>query len=418
MKHIQRLAQEQVQLALEDTPVIIIAGPRQAGKSTLARQMTDHTWGHLNFGDEMAFSLAKNDPIGLFEQHKGRLVIDEVQRVPELFGTIKMMVDRARQPGKLLGGMFLLTSSAKILSIPRLSDSLAGRSEIVRLFPFSQAELRQTKATFLNDVFQGGFPEPSEIINSREIVDIALSGGFPEVVSHTSPNWHQKWHKAYIQSIVQRDIEDIWSIHKADTIPKLIGLLAASSGQLLNLENLGGQLGLDGKTVDSYITSLEQIYLVRRLKGWGGILGTQPIKRLVRRPKVFFNDSGVLARELKLTPAKATPDRIAFGHVLKTFVLSELVKQAGWRDTRLELTHYRDKDGNEVDFVLESIGKGLVGLDVKAASTLGSEDFKSLRKLRTQAGDQFKLGVVLYTGPHIARFGEGMYGLPISCLWS
>lgn len=251
MKHVQRLAKEQVQLALEDTPVIIIAGPRQAGKSTLACQMTDHTWGHLNFGDEMAFSLAKNDPIGLFEQHKGRLVIDEVQRVPELFRTIKMMVDRARQPGKLLGGMFVLTSSAKILSIPRLSDSLAGRSEIVRLFPFSQAELKQTKATFLNDVFQGGFPEPSEIINSREIVDIALSGGFPEVVSHTSPGWRQKWHKACIQSIVQRDIEDFWSIHKADTIPKLIGLLAASSGQLLNLENLSGQLGLDGKTVDS-----------------------------------------------------------------------------------------------------------------------------------------------------------------------
>lgn len=416
MEYIQRLSQEQVQLALEDTPVVIITGPRQAGKSTLARQMTDNTWGYLDFDDEVTLSLAKNDPIGLFEQHKNRLIIDGVQRAPELFRTIKMMVDRARQPGKLLGGMFVLTGSANILALPRLSDSLAGRSEIVRLLPFSQAELRQAKATFLDDVFQGGFPDPSGIIDSQEIVDIVLAGGFPEAVLRTEPGQYQRWHKAYIQSIIQRDIKDIWSIQKADTIPKLISLLAARSGQLLNQESLSKSLGIDRKTVDSYITSLEQIFLVQRLKGWH----SSEERRLIKRPKVFFLDSGLLASELKLTQkkVKASIDRTTFGHVLETFVFSELIKQAGWRDNGLELTYFRDKNDYEVDFVLESVGSSMVGVEVKAASTLDNDDFKGLRKLRELAGNQFKLGVVLYTGPHIARFGEGMYGLPISCLWS
>lgn len=408
------MAQVQVQEALEDTPVVIIAGPRQSGKSTLARQMTDDSWGYLDFDDDVTLSRAMNDPIGLFEQYRNHVIIDEIQRAPELFRTIKMMVDRARQPGMLLGGMFVLTGSANILSLPRLSDSLAGRSEIVRLFPFSQAELTQTKATFLDDVFQGGFPEPHKIIDSQEIVDIVLAGGFPEAVLRPKPRRIEKWYAAYVESIIQRDIQDIRAIQKADEVPKLISLLAASSSNQINLENLSSELRISWNTVDNYITSLEQIFFLKRLKPWYSNIG----KRLVKRPKIFFFDSGLLADILKQSSASVAIDRKAFGSLLETFVFAELTKQIGWNNARIELMFFRDQYGNEVDFVLESVGTGLVGVEVKAASTIGTDDFKGLRKLRTLAGDQFKLGVVLYTGPHIARFGEGMYGLPISCLWS
>lgn len=408
------MAQVQVQEALQDTPVVIIAGPRQSGKSTLARQMTDDSWGYLDFDDNVTLSRAKDDPIGLFEQYRNHVIIDEVQRAPELFRTIKMMVDRARQPGMLLGGMFVLTGSADILSLPRLSDSLAGRSEIVRLFPFSQAELAQTRATFLDDVFQGGFPEPYKIIDSQEIVDIVLAGGFPEAVLRPKSRRIEKWYETYVESIIQRDIRDIRAIQKAEEVPKLISLLAASSSNQINLENLSSELRITWNTVDNYITSLEQIFFLKRLKPWYSNVG----KRLVKRPKIFFFDSGLLADIMKQSSASVEVDRKAFGSLLETFVFAELTKQIGWNNARIELMFFRDQSGNEVDFVLESVGAGLVGVEVKAASTISNDDFRGLRKLRALTGDKFKLGVVLYTGPHIARFGEGMYGLPISCLWS
>lgn len=470
MDYIARFAEGQIRKALEITPVVIISGPRQSGKSTLAQQITNGEWRYLNLDDPSILSAAVADPTSLFQEYQIKVIIDEIQRAPNLLLNIKMAVDQARQPGKLLSGMFLLTGSANLLSLPRLSDSLAGRSKVVQLFPISQSELSGSKPSFVEDILHGKFPEPSRSVSHKEMIDIALSGGFPEAILLTKLAQKQSWHLNYLNAILQRDIKDVTTIRKASELPKLISLLATYSGNLVNLEDIGRRLRLGGKTVDSYITALEQIFLVRRLRPWHN----NPAKRLVKQPKLFFYDSGLLASELNLSYAKLGADTLGdgrekMGPLIETFVFSELVKQLGWSSERIELSFYRDSYKNEVDFVLENKDAEIVGVEVKSGSTVSVQDFKGLRKLKNilepdsenmpnntstpdtshpGTGDpstnhpntstptasqnnpssrnsdtrtpakRFKLGVVLYTGKDVLPFGERLYALPMSCLWS
>ena len=409
MNYIERCAEKPLREALEDTPVVVIAGPRQSGKSTLARRIAGNGWNYLTLDDDNTLNAALDDPAGLLKRAGERVIIDEVQRAPALPRAIKFSVDQNRQPGR-----YLITGSADLLSMPRIADPLVGRSEIVPLLPLSQVELQGQRPGLISALFAGELPAPGETLDAEDLVSRIMSGGFPEVVKRNTLRRQQQWCRAYLEAVVQRDIREIAGIRKARELRYLFSALAAYSGRLVSQQDLSQKVQLDGKTVNSYIAALEQLFLVRHLSAWHN----NALKRLVKKPKLYFMDTALLASLMETSPALIEQNRLLLGPLLETFVFTELQKQISWQDRRIALTHYRDKDKVEIDFVLENSRSQLVGVEVKAASTVSSSDFKGLRKLARIVGDNFRLGVVFYAGERILPFGDRQLAAPVHCLWS
>lgn len=409
MNYIERFAEKPLREALKDTPVVVIAGPRQSGKSTLARRIAGDGWNYLTLDDDNTLNAARDDPAGLLKRAGERVVIDEVQRAPALPRAIKFSVDQNRQPGR-----YLITGSADLLSMPRIADPLVGRSEIVPLLPLSQVELQGLRPGLISALFAGDLPVPGETLDDKDLVLRIMSGGFPEVVKRSTLRRQQQWCRAYLDAVAQRDIREIAGIRKARELPYLFSALAACSGQLVSQQDLSQKIQLDRKTVNSYIAALEQLFLVRHLSAWHN----NALKRLVKKPKLYFTDTALLASLMETSPALIEQDRRPLGPLLETFVFTELQKQISWQDRRIALTYYRDKDKVEIDFVLENSRSQFVGIEVKAASTVSSSDFKGLRKLAGIVGDNFRLGVVFYAGERILPFGDRQLAAPVHCLWS
>src|ERR1035438_196211 len=403
----ERFSTARIATALADTPVVMLIGPRQCGKTTLVRQFAAKEREYVTLDDDTALEAARSDPSG-FVRGFDLVSIDEVQRVPELLRAIKRSVDSDRRSGR-----FLLTGSANILALPQVSESLAGRMEIVELMPLSRAEIAGKKPAFLATAFTGKLVKPGPAPIGGELVHTVLVGGYPEMLRRENAQRRQAWARDYIKAIVQRDVRDIAEIDKLDRLPALLQVLAHHSGQLTNFTLIGGQLGIDDKTTRKYIGILEQLFLVRRISPWL----RNRLRRLVKTPKLHFLDSGLLAAMLGLTPEKIAKDRSRFGALLETFVFSEILKQAEWSDDSYTLHHYRDKDQDEVDIVVEDEHGAMVGIEVKASATVFASDFKGIRKLSNICGDDLKLGVVLYDGTTIVPFGDRLFAAPISCLW-
>lgn len=402
-----RFAAAQVKTALEDTRVVLVTGPRQCGKTTLVRDLVKGKREFLTMDDDTILASARSDPAGLV-RGLDKCTIDEVQRAPDLLRAIKMSVDEDRRAGR-----FLLTGSANLLTVPLVSESLAGRMEIVNLLPLSQAEIHGRKPAFLKAAFQGKLGKPGETLTGKDLVDAVLIGGYPEMLRRKQPERRQAWARDYIRAIVQRDVRDIAEIEKLDRMPRLLQILAQHSSQLTNFTQMGGQIGFDDKTTQKYVAILEQLFLVRRLEPWF----RNPLKRLVKTPKLHFLDSGLLATLLGATAERVAKDRAIFGRLLETFVFAEVLKQVSWMQGNCALYHYRDKDQDEVDLVVEGNAGAVVGIEVKASATVNTGDFKGLRKLANACGDDFKLGLVLYDGEKAAPFGNRLFAAPLSCLW-
>ncbi|HZH02631.1 MAG TPA: ATP-binding protein [Myxococcaceae bacterium] len=403
-----RFIDRRVREVLADTPVAALNGPRQSGKSTLAMTFAGEKRQYVTLDDQATMVSARRDPVG-FIRELDRAVIDEVQRVPELLLAIKKSVDEDRRPGR-----FLLTGSADLLAVPTVGDSLAGRMEVIPLYPLSRGEVLGRKVpTFLRQVFSGRVPEPAERLLGGWLTSVVLAGGYPEVLARRTDRRRRDWRRAYVQALAKRDVRDISSAEKLDHFPRLIEALAHFSGQLVNLSSVGGELGIDHKTADRYLTILEHLFLVRRVRPWFG----NARKRMVKTPKLHFLDSGLWAAVRGVTPLKLKVDRSLFGPALETFVHAELVKQSSWAEERVSLFHYRDKDTVEVDFVLEDEGGGVVGIEVKAAASVGAGDFKGLARLAALAGKDFRAGVLLYDGERKLPFGDRLFAAPVSCLW-
>lgn len=402
-----RFAAGRIATALADTPVVMVTGPRQSGKTTLVRQFIAPRREYFTLDDETALEAARSDPTG-FVRGAGQAIIDEVQRAPELLRAIKSAVDSDRRPGR-----FLLTGSANILTLPQVSESLAGRMEIVSLLPISRAEISGSKSTFLKSAFAGKKVRPGERMTGDRLVGAVLQGGYPEMLRRDDSLRRRAWARDYIKAIVQRDVRDIAEIEKFDQLPRLLGILARHSGQLVNFTQMGGQIGIDDKTTRKYVGIFEQLFLVHRVVPWF----RNEIKRLIKTPKLHFIDSGLLAAELGLTAERAAKDRSTFGALLESFVFSEVMKQATWMEGGFRLNHYRDKDQDEIDIVVEDDLGEVVGIEVKASATVSASDFKGLRKLLNSCGEEFKLGLVLYDGDKVVAFGDRLFAAPISCLW-
>ncbi len=398
--------------ALEDTRVVLISGARQTGKSTLAMSVArdEHPASFITLDDEGHRAAAQADPTGFLSRRTGPIVIDEIQRAPELLLAIKMAVDTDNTPGR-----FLLTGSANILSAPRVMDSLAGRIEIVTLWPLSQGELAGVDEGFVDALLSGGPPSGApDRVDFHGLARLLGRGGFPEVVTRDAPARRRRWFESYLRSLVERDIRDLADIRRSDEIERLLRLIATRVGNILQPATLAHDLSIGRFTVESYIGLLETLYIVRRLPAWRPALGA----RVVHAPKAYVVDSGLLCHLLNADAERIVSDVRVSGMVLENFVAMEVLRQLEWSKERVFLYHFRDKDNREVDLVLESARGKVAGIEVKASATVRPQDFRGLERLKRLAGDRFACGIVLYVGEHTVPFGEGLWAVPVSALWA
>lgn len=397
--------------ALRDTPVVLLNGARQTGKSTLVQWITQEKYPaqYLTLDDPGVYAAVRRDAVACLESLSGPVVIDEVQLAPELFRAIKFVVDRDRQPGQ-----FLLTGSANVLMLPRLSDTLAGRMEILTLWPFSQGELKGGRESFVDALWASdiSWKAAPQLLDRSALFDLLLSGGYPEAVSR-SVTRRQAWFNSYISTMIHRDIREMSDIEGRSQLPRLLEMLALQAMSLLNMAELSRVTGITHMTLKRYVSLLEAAFLVQPLRPWSGNVR----KRLIRTPKMMFNDTGLLAHLLGLDHERLLDKPLSFGPVLENFVGQELCKQITWSQTRPRLFYFRTAGGHEVDFVLEDRAGRIVGIEVKASSTVGQDDWSGLDELREITGKRFYRGVILYTGQEAISAGHDLQALPIQSLW-
>lgn len=406
---VDRKAFPLVQVALADTRVVLISGPRQAGKTTLARMFADKHRPYITLDDAGTLNAAKADPTGFIRGIK-RAVIDEVQRAPDLMLAIKASVDDDQEPGR-----FLLTGSANLATIPAIADSLAGRMAVIPLLPFAQAEIQSRPGLMLDRLFAGEEPTvEGEVILGKDMISMVLAGGYPEVLRRTTSARRVSWLEDYVGLILDRDVRDIANIEQLDRLPRLLNVLAEHAGQLVNNSSFGSALGLSGVTAQKYIAILERLFLVKTLVPWSN----NRLSRLVKTPKLHFIDTGLLAALREDELARLSDHKTRFGALLESFVVSELMKLASWSDRRLSFSHYRTKDMDEVDVVIEDRRGRIIGIEVKASATVKSDDFRGLRQLQAAVGDRFVRGLVLHDHDRITPFAERLQAAPLSILWS
>ena len=411
--------------ALEDSPVVLIQGPRQCGKTTFAQMVCapeflpgrvstgnamSRGYGYLSLDDDVVRAGAEMDPMGFIDDLPERVVLDEVQRAPGIFTALKLAVDQRRTHGR-----FVLTGSFNLLAVPTVQDSLAGRLETVRLHPLSQCELyasRPADGGFITALFEDDFTIRQTERLGAELAERIVSGGYPPALARPGGRRRTNWYRNYIDAQVQRDIGDLSRIRGLDALPRLLSMTAIQTAQLLNLSSLAAPFQLSRPTIGDYIALLERVYLLERLPSWHNNRG----KRLVKTHKLHVGDTGLACALLGASTSTLLADRTLLGNLLETFVFQELRRQAAWHISPVEFFHYRDKDKVEVDIVMES-GTFVAGVEVKASATVTQSDFRGLRRLKDASGDRFAAGVVLYDGQTSVSFGDGLHAVPIRLLW-
>jgi len=409
---IPRNIQDSVVEALADTPVVFLAGARQTGKSTLALEMAKgpHPARYVTLDDASLLGAAVRDPQGFVAGLEGPVILDEVQRAPQLLLAIKAAVDRDRQPGR-----FLLTGSADVLALPRVADTLAGRMEVVTLWPFSQGEMTTSRDGFVDAVFtERSIGPPDHDMPRDELIRRIVVGGFPQAVARGSSRRRDAWFRSYVDTALRREIRDLANIEGLAQLPQLLALVAARSGSLVSYADLSRSAQIPQTTLKRYLALLEATYLAHRVPAWSGNLTA----RLVKAQKIFLNDSGLACFMLGFGEEHLARYPNALGGLLEGFVAGELARQIGWSRTRPRLFHFRTHAGREVDLVLEDRSGNCVGIEVKAGATVGSGDLAGLRAFAEQIGSRFRRGIVLYTGRETVPFAANLHALPISALWT
>ena len=395
--------------ALADTPVVCLLGPRQCGKTTLVQQLAPDR-AYVSLDEQNYHQTALADPAGFVASLPDTVTLDEVQRAPELLPAIKRAVDQDRRPGR-----FVLTGSANLLLVPTVTESLAGRMEMAQLHPLTESEKARAPGHFLSDLLNGAIEpgiRPEAAPEGPSLPDRLVAGGYPEPLTRT-PVRSRQWHRQYLRSIIDRDVQDVARVRDARELARLLELLALRSAGLLNTSNLANTLGLHRSTVDHYVAVLERLFLVRRLPAWR----RNPAKRLIRTPKVHLLDTGLAATLADLTAYDWLGRRDRMGHLLASFVVQQLIAQATWTEPDLRFWHYRDKDRVEVDVVITR-GEKTWGIEVKAARGITSGDGKGLARLAARCGEDFESGVLLYAGrDRLPLADKRILAVPLSELW-
>ncbi len=406
---IRRSITRKLEDAWTDTPVVLIVGARQTGKTTLAVDWAErHRASYETLDDATVLATAAADPQGFIHRLPLPAAIDEVQKIPALLPAIKLRVDRERGPG-----MFLLTGSANVLSLPRISESLAGRMEIHTLWPLSQGERAGLRENFIPSVFSGKPPNPAAISNRASLADLICESGFPGNLKRGAARL-EEWHRSYVTSILHRDVRDLAKIDGLTALPNLLKLLAARASGLLNTSDLTRDAAIPNSTLKRYLTLLDMLFLVYRMPAWHANLS----KRLIKAPKIMICDTALACHLLGAGPELLIKDRALMGHLLENFVANQLKKEASWSDTAVEIMHYRTASGREIDFILEDRQGRTVAVEVKSSQTVKSEDFNAMRDLADMLKSRFVCGVLLHDGRRVLPFGKNLWTAPLSSLWS
>lgn len=364
---------------------------------------------YLTLDDPITLAAAKSSPSPFLGDLPERVALDEVQRAPELLIPIKKSVDENRKPGR-----FLLTGSANVLTLPKVSESMAGRVEIHAMWPLSQGEIQGVKEKFIDTIFAQQLPKTIKSAAQDALLGKIVTGGYPEVVQQGSPKKRHRWYRSYIMSILQRDIRDLANIEGLSSLPNLLALLASRAGGLVNVSDLARSCGLVHVTLKRYLTLLERVFLVVYLPAWYRNLG----KRLIKAPKVYLNDTGLLCHLRNVDEERLRERSYSDGAIFENFVLMEILKQSGWSDIPVSLYHFRSVAGEEVDIVLEATNGRVVGIEIKASGTVQEKDFRGLRALQEAVGKKlFHRGIILHPGKEIVAFDRNLHAVPVSALW-
>lgn len=397
--------------ALADTPVIVLNGARQCGKSTLVREVRyPGSVEIVTLDDPTQRSAAARDPRSFLDRRVDTLVVDEAQLEPGLFRAVKASVDLDRRPGR-----FVLTGSSKLLSAPDMAESLVGRVEAIELWPFSEMELRHVEGpTFIEAVFN----DPRSLVRGGSVarhdyLDLLVRGGLPEAVSRAAPR-RRRWFESYVATTTERVVRELADIERLAEVPRLLRLCAARTATELNLADLASELGMAVRTASGYLAHLATAFLVQLVPAWSTNLSA----KVVRRPKVVVTDVGLAAHLAGITSAGIERPKSPLGPLLETFVIAELRAQAGWGDDPVTISHFRDRSGVEVDIVLEHADGRVVALEVKATSTPVDRHLRGLRFLADRLGDRFQFGLLLHTAAEATPFGPALAAVPVSSLWA
>lgn len=413
MKLIHRNLTENLLFALKNHPVVFLNGPRQSGKSTLVRKLstTDFPAEYVTFDNATQMAAASVAPEAFLAQRNSALIIDEVQMVPQLFRTLKMVVDDLRLSDKAnSNGRFLLTGSADIMALPKLSDPLVGRMSVKTLYPPSSGEVFNGECSFLDKLFAGSFSAVDTRISLNEAIRAAT---FPEI-SGKDARVRNEWFEGYLTTILQRDVRAFAELEKINLLPVMLRILASRAGSLMNDASISRDLGLNAVTSKSYRGILQAMFLNFDVRPWHRNIG----KRLVKSAKGYLVDTLLLCHLLDWDLDDLSKNKPhLYGHVVENFVATELLKLLSFSDIRANLLHFRTSDGKEVDFILERPDGSLAGIEIKTSTRVDSADFKGLKELQAATGNDLQCGIVLYAGNDIVPFGEKYFAVPLSILW-
>ena len=404
----QRLVESRINNLLSEAKVVLVTGPRQSGKTTLVKKIASTKMSFLSLDDPTLIAAAQANPIG-FIDGKQPVVIDEVQRAPNLIKVIKSEVESDSATGR-----FLLTGSTNLTTKSVVSDELAGQLKNVLLFPLSQAEIQSGKGNFLDDVFELKEFTIGELQTGKKLINLIFAGGYPEALNRENQIRRSDWYQNYVNDIVHNDVPELAETPNTGDISKLIEIIAEFSGNLMNYSKISNVVDSSRVTVQKYIEILEKMFLVNRLEAWS----SSKWNRLLKSPKQHLLDTGLLTSVRRLSVDDILHNRSLFGALLETFVISELRKLATWSNQSYQFSHLRDRDGKEVDVIIENDKQQIVGIEVKSSSTVKNSNFEQLRNLSENVGNNFVQGIVLYDGEYITSFGERMLAVPISALWS
>jgi len=418
---VPRLLQPRIEEALDHFRAVVLHGARQCGKSTLARLVAAERGGtYASLDNDAVRQAALDDPRGFLLNQAHPLVVDEIQLGGDrVVRALKQLVDADPAPGR-----FLLTGSTNFLTVPTISETLAGRVQLLRLWPLSQAEIAGTSpegvGTWFRDTEAPSTPtRPAAptMLSRRDYLELACRGGYPEVLA-LPPHLRRDWFDSYARTVVERDVLALGDLRRRDLLPTVLEWIAANTAREVNVQAAAGRIGLDRATLNSYLAWMETVFLVHRLPGWS----RNPSARAVRRPKLHMTDTGLAAGLLGLeADALNAPTAPATGPLLETFVVNEIARGLAVSAERLRLHHYRDHRGQEVDLVIERPDGAVVAAEIKATGSPSAVQLRHVAHLRDRldetAPGAFRAGVLLHTGEEELTVGDRLHLRSISALW-